>query len=408
MWLDRVGGFGHADVTTELGAQRRHPCIADTAGHDLVEVAELHVAVQREPVHGHPTRHPDPEGRDLELGPPSVRCDPDPGTPSYPAGWDAEVRAGTDQRFLEAADVVDDEHVVRQGEDGVSDELTRTVEGDLAAAIDFDHWCGVGWAFVRLSPPPGGVNGRVLEQQHRVIDRPRIPRGVQTALLGQRHGVLDAISPQPPAPNCHRRFHSLRVRRSQVARLPVDDAAAVAEMADAVGMKPWRYLVLTTVCTIALSACSSAAPVEDAAPAAATFGTSVAPTSPAPTSRWARVLTGLDRRRALAYASAEPKSLRNVYARASTALTADRRMLRAYSERGITLTGVRLDLLAVRLVGRGSHWVRLRVIDQLRRPVAHAAGATMLLPQDQPTRWLIGLRRNAGGWRIANVHRLAG
>jgi len=179
-------------------------------------------------------------------------------------------------------------------------------------------------------------------------------------------------------------------------------------MVDAFGMDSWRYLAVVAVCAIALPGCSVPAPALETAPAVATFGATVAPTGAALTSHWAGVLTRLDRRRALAYASADPRSLRSVYAPASTVLRRDRAMLRAYSERAISLSGVRLDLLAVHLIDRGSHRVRLRVVDQLRRPIAHAPEATMRLPQDQPTRWLIGLRRNADGWRIATVRRSQG
>jgi len=180
-----------------------------------------------------------------------------------------------------------------------------------------------------------------------------------------------------------------------------------AETGDAVFMELRRFLMAAMLCLLALSGCSAMA--SRSVPAQVVSQPGSAPGQlAAPASHWAGVLTRLDRRRALAYVSADPRSLRSVYAPASTVLRRDRAMLRAYSERGISLSGVRLDLLAVHLIDRGSRWVRLRVVDRLRRPTAHAPRATMLLPQDQPTRWLIGLRRNADGWRIANVHRRQG
>ncbi|MBA2455699.1 MAG: hypothetical protein H0V48_04050 [Nocardioidaceae bacterium] len=173
-----------------------------------------------------------------------------------------------------------------------------------------------------------------------------------------------------------------------------------------------RLLVATTLLLLALSACSgavpSASPAQQAAAGAAVSSARSAPTA-RPTSHWADVLQRLDRRRAIAYASAAPRSLSGVYAPGSTALRRDRCMLRAYQERGIALSRVRLDLRAVHLRARHGREVRLRVVDQLRRPIAHIpGGAAMLLPQDQPTQRVIVLRRHADTWRIASVQRIAG
>ena len=69
-------------------------------------------------------------------------------------GGHAEVGADGDQRLLEAAHVVDDQHVVGQPHDRVADQLAGAVEGDLAAAVDLDDRAcrrpGRSWGSVRL------------------------------------------------------------------------------------------------------------------------------------------------------------------------------------------------------------------------------------------------------------------
>lgn len=186
----------------------------------------------------------------------------------------------------------------------------------------------------------------------------------------------------------------------------MDNTEVVDRLADAVGMEFRRYLVGTAL-VVALSACSEAA--TGAAPAQAIKQAgSTSGTSPPPTSHWADVLRRLDRRRETAYALADPRSLSSVYAHGSTALRRDRGVLQAYREREITLTGVQFELLAVHLIDRERRRVRLRVVDQLRRPSARTVEGEVLLPQDQQSRWVILLRRESQDWRIAGVRRLAG
>jgi hypothetical protein len=120
---------------------------------------------------------------------------------------------------------------------------------------------------------------------------------------------------------------------------------------------------------------------------------------------WSAILDRLDRRRETAYASEDPSLLGVVYVSGSPVLRHDLAMLRAYAERGVRLTGVRLRALDVRLLGRAGPYVRLRVVDRLERPTAHAADGAVRLPRDQATSRVIVLRDVAGGWRIAAVRR---
>ena len=120
---------------------------------------------------------------------------------------------------------------------------------------------------------------------------------------------------------------------------------------------------------------------------------------------WRAVLDRLDRRRELAYASEDPTLLRAIYVSGSPVLRHDLAMLRAYAERGVRLTGVRLRTLDARLLGRFGQYVRLRVVDRLDRPTAHGADGAVRLPRDRATSRVIVLRDVADGWRIAAVRR---
>jgi hypothetical protein len=118
---------------------------------------------------------------------------------------------------------------------------------------------------------------------------------------------------------------------------------------------------------------------------------------------WVAVLGQLDRRRELAYALGEPRRLRSVYVADSAVLRHDVAMLRAYRERGVSLSGVRLRVLDADLMGRNGPYVRLRVVDRLQRPTAHTRHGSIRLPRDAPTDRVIVLRDLADGWRIAAV-----
>lgn len=119
--------------------------------------------------------------------------------------------------------------------------------------------------------------------------------------------------------------------------------------------------------------------------------------------KWIAILGQLDRRRELAYALGDPGRLRSVYVADSPVLRHDIAMLRAYRERGVSLTGVRLRVLDADLMGRDGPYVRLRVVDRLQRPTAHTRRGSIRLPRDEPTDRVIVLRDIAEGWRIAAV-----
>lgn len=120
---------------------------------------------------------------------------------------------------------------------------------------------------------------------------------------------------------------------------------------------------------------------------------------------WTAILTRLDRRRERAYAASDPRRLRTVYLPDSAVLRHDLAMLRAYRDRQVRLTGVRLRLHEVTMLERAGSYARLRVVDRLDRPTAHTPKGSLRLPRDQATERVIVLRDAADGWRIAAVRR---
>ncbi len=169
-----------------------------------------------------------------------------------------------------------------------------------------------------------------------------------------------------------------------------------------------RLLAVTVAVGLGLAGCSTdpvtAPTARPSQTVAAALHPSVAPSG----SRWARVLGRLDALRSAAYAASAPADLRRVYLPGSAVGRHDRRMLRAYVERDVTLSDVRLELLAVHLLERDRARVRLGVVDRLATATAHTSTGATVLPQDQPTRRIVVLRRCDGGWRVATVRRLAG
>ena len=131
----------------------------------------------------------------LRSGPRSIGTEPHAAAARDPGRGHAEVAADADQRFLDPAYVVDDLDVVGQGHDRVADQLARTVEGDLAAAVHVDHGgtAGVGGTLVRVGPLAGGEDGWVLEQQHRVGRLVLGHGGVDLALEVPGGDVLDGF-----------------------------------------------------------------------------------------------------------------------------------------------------------------------------------------------------------------------
>ena len=117
------------------------------------------------------------------------RSHPDAGAPADPHAVNAERPDHVDQHPFEGTDVRDDIARLRKPQNRVSDQLTGTVPGDLAPAVDIDNRDVANRSLVRLGAFAGGVDGLVLEQQHGVWGLALAHRSMQVVLLGEAIGV---------------------------------------------------------------------------------------------------------------------------------------------------------------------------------------------------------------------------
>jgi hypothetical protein len=114
------------------------------------------------------------------------------------------------------------------------------------------------------------------------------------------------------------------------------------------------------------------------------------------------VLRGWDEARAAAYASGSVRALRELYVGAAGA--GDVRLLRSYLRRGYRVEGMRMQLLAVEVLGHGPGTWRLRVTDRLAGGVAVGNGERLTLPRDRAsTRTVRLVRDGSGRWQVASV-----
>jgi hypothetical protein len=119
------------------------------------------------------------------------------------------------------------------------------------------------------------------------------------------------------------------------------------------------------------------------------------------------VLRRWDEARAHAYASGSAAQLRRLYVERAPAGASDVRRLRAYAARGLTVSGMRMQLLSVQVLSASARSMRLRVTDRLVGAVAHGRSADLALPRDAASTHTIVLRRGAGGWLVATVGQLS-
>ena len=118
------------------------------------------------------------------------------------------------------------------------------------------------------------------------------------------------------------------------------------------------------------------------------------------------VLHDWDRARARAYAAGDVAGLRTLYVPGSSAGTADVAILASYTRRGLRVERMRMQLLALEVLGHAPGWWRLRVTDRLHGAVAvDSSGARLRLPRDQASTRVITLRRTRGSWRVVAVSR---
>ncbi len=120
--------------------------------------------------------------------------------------------------------------------------------------------------------------------------------------------------------------------------------------------------------------------------------------------RWVAVLRHLDAIRSQAWRQGDADSLNQVFVPESDVLAQDRRRLRAYTGRDLTVSNVHLDFLRVAVLERRRGCVRLDVVDRLDGAIAvDRDGWRRPLPHDRATHHLVELQRTQHRWRISAV-----
>jgi len=124
--------------------------------------------------------------------------------------------------------------------------------------------------------------------------------------------------------------------------------------------------------------------------------------SSSPDDQWATRLGELDRVRAEAFATADPRRLDEVYAQGSDGWRTDEATIGAYARRDGRVIGADLRVLSCRVVQASPDRVSLEVVDQLGPArVRWGNGTSTDLPRDRPSRRALTVIRTADGWRIA-------
>ena len=128
--VDLVSGDGGVQDFVDRG----HGGVGDAAVVYQGEMVEIGGDVEGEAMHGYPTLHVDTDGCNL------VFADPDAGFIISPDPRDAEADQGVNQDFFQLPEVLSEVCAVsREVHDGITDNLTRAVVGDISAAIGVDQ-----------------------------------------------------------------------------------------------------------------------------------------------------------------------------------------------------------------------------------------------------------------------------
>ncbi len=113
-------------------------------------------------------------------------------------------------------------------------------------------------------------------------------------------------------------------------------------------------------------------------------------------------LAALDRVRAMAFASADPALLADVYVVGSPLQDVDARTIADYRSRGGRVVGALLQISQCRELERTGAVIRLDVAEALGPSIVRwDDGGVTALPRDRPTRRQITIRHTDDGWRIS-------
>lgn len=182
----------------------------------------------------------------------------------------------------------------------------------------------------------------------------------------------------------------------------MDDARGGPALCGTVGRMPVRLPVAVVVLAVGLTWGLVAVGFLSGDPQAADGPAPVPGAGPAAPSPALAVLQGWDRRRADAWADADPEALARLYVAGSSAGASDVALLRRYRARGYAVRGMRMQVLAARVLVLRPRLVRVEVTDRLAS--ATATGPTeRVLPTDAATTRVLVLRRVGGQWLMARV-----
>jgi hypothetical protein len=123
-----------------------------------------------------------------------------------------------------------------------------------------------------------------------------------------------------------------------------------------------------------------------------------------PAARALSVLRQWDRRRASAWADDDAVALRSLYLRGSKAGHRDLAMLAAYRRRGLRVSSMRRQVLAVHVRPSRRRLLSLVVTDRLVDGTVSGAGVRTALPESRPATRRIELRRVGRRWRVVEVY----
>lgn len=168
-------------------------------------------------------------------------------------------------------------------------------------------------------------------------------------------------------------------------------------------MDPRRLLpvlaALACACLVATLVVSWSRPGEPAPVVAVSHPRRQVEASPGP----AAILADWDLRRASAWAEGDAEALRGLYADGSRAGATDLRLLRHYRARGLTVEGLRTQVLALRVVHRSPSRLVLVVTDRVVGGRAVGGGSPVALPADRASTRRIALVREGGRWLVTEA-----
>lgn len=117
----------------------------------------------------------------------------------------------------------------------------------------------------------------------------------------------------------------------------------------------------------------------------------------------AGILAAWDEQRASAWAAGDTEALGALYVAGSRTGAADLRLLRHYRDRGLAVTDLATQVLALEVVERSAARLVVVVTDRLVGGRAVSGGAAVALPTDRASTRRIVMVRQDGTWLVAEA-----